>query len=104
MYVPEGPLLSTRVCASPALLQAGLERAASIAGLQPVEHGAPAAIVLRSSSDDANDTIVLPGDIAIDVTAGRDHVTVTIAFDPGPEVWAALRALVHELLGGDDRT
>jgi hypothetical protein len=89
---PERPL-PTHVLAGTALLRAGLERAARIAGLTPVGPSERAVIVLRCEDDAENDA-------PIDIRAGLDGVTVTIARDPDPETWTALRALAGELLGG----
>lgn len=93
MYETPEPPIPTHVVAGTALLRAGLERAARIAGLTPVDPSVRAVIVLRCEDDAENDA-------PIDVRAGLDGVTVTIARDPDPEIWAALRALASELLGG----
>jgi hypothetical protein len=98
VYEPPEPRLPVHIVASTALLRAGLERAARIAGLTPVASGQPAPIALRDEDQ--------PGrDAPVDVRAGLDGVTVRIARDPDPELWAALRVLAHELLGhaGDPR-
>jgi hypothetical protein len=97
VYESPEPPLPAHVVASTALLRAGLERAARIAGLTPVASGQPAVIALRC--EDAPDI-----DAPVDVRAGLDGVTVRMARDPDPELWAALRVLAGELLGaGDER-
>jgi hypothetical protein len=94
---PDIPL-PAHVIASTALLRAGLDRAARLAGLTPVASGQPAVIALRCED-------VPSIDAPVDVRAGLDGVTVRIARDPGPALWAALRLLAGELLGaaGDPR-
>ena len=95
---PESPL-PARVVASTSLLRAGLERAARIAGLALVAPTEAAAIALHCDDDAGatrNDDAA--ADSPVDVRAGLDRVTVTMAYAPGPETWAALRALIHELL------
>jgi hypothetical protein len=92
VYEPSDPPLPVHVVANTALLRAGLERAARIAGLTPVDPDEPAAIALRCEGDPNIDA-------SVEVLAGLDGVTVRIARDPDPEVWTALRALAGELLG-----
>ena len=92
MYEPPEPRLPAHVVASTALLRAGLERAARIAGLTPVAAGQAAVIALRcEDAPNIGEPVV--------VRAGLDGVTVTLARDPDPELWAALRVLARELLG-----
>ena len=93
MYEPSDPPLPAHVVANIALLRAGLERAARIAGLTPVAAGEPAVIALRCEGGPGVD------DAPVEVRAGLDGVTVRIARDPDPEIWAALRLLASELLG-----
>jgi hypothetical protein len=95
VYEPPDRPLPAHVVASTALLRAGLERAARIAGLTPVDSGQPAVIALRC--EDAAGF-----DAPVDVHAGLDGVTVRMARDPDPELWAALQVLAGELLGPAD--
>lgn len=99
MYEPSDPPLPAHVVANTALLRAGLERAARIAGLTPVAAGEPAVIALRCEGGPDVD------DAPVEVRAGLDGVTVRIARDPDPEIWTALRMLAGELLGrSEDRS
>jgi hypothetical protein len=93
VYEPSHPPLPTHVVANTALLRAGLERAARIAGLTPVDPDEPAVIALRCEGGPNVD------DASVEVRAGLDGVTVRIARDPDPEIWTALRMLAGELLG-----
>ena len=90
VYEPPETPLPTRVVASSALLRAGLERAARIAGLTLVAPTESATITLHCDDD-------LDTDAPVDVRAGLDRVTVTMNYGPGPETWAALQALIREL-------
>jgi hypothetical protein len=85
------------VIANTALLRAGLERAARLAGLTPVDPGEPAVIALRCEGGARIDA-------PVEVRAGLDGVTVRIERDPDPQIWTALRMLAGELLGhAEDR-
>ena len=96
MYEHHRPPFPARVTAAVALFQAGLERAARRAGLSPVGPTEPALIALHAAGE-------VVAAATIDVSAGSDHVTVTICADLGPEAWAALHRLVRELLGTADQ-
>ena len=96
MYEHDPPPFPARVFATVALFQAGLERAARRAGLSPVGPTEPAMIALHVAGEVVDAAIV-------DVSAGPDHVTLTLSEDLGPEAWAVLHRLVSELLGTTDR-
>ena len=96
MYESYLPPFPARITSAVALLEAGLERAARRAGLRLVGPTEPALIALHAAGEVA-------AGAAVDVSAASDHVTVTITDDLGPEAWAALHALVRELLGATDQ-
>jgi hypothetical protein len=83
--------ISARVVAAAPLLQAGLTRAARVAGLRVVDHEQAATIGLRCPNTRPTRTLV-------DVCADADHVTITLAAAPDPQTWSRILALLHELL------
>jgi hypothetical protein len=89
----QAPAISVQVVATVPLLQTGLERAATTAGLRVVARGEAAAATLRTPDQP-------PTDAPVDISAEVGRVTVTVTGSPDSGTWAATFNLLQQLLDG----